>query len=756
MRSYSTPDVEWNGHFMKRFLPDSAALLILFCLVAVFFARLFYPTQQLLVTPDFGRSDAWHFSMPTKFALSESIKRGELPLWRSDIGTGFPLFAEGQTGSLYLPNLVLFRYLDWVTAYNILLSLSVFMLGAGMYFLLRVLGVVTIGALFGAISISFSGLSILQLPHISLLQTISLLPFIVGVGILALQKNTLFHYSVVAILITQQIFVGFPQVVFLTMCLLYSYALYRTIKTKIYWRLFFLFLATVVGLMGAAAQLLPSYEFLKASTHPYGFDQETASMFSMPLSHLLSFINPFAFGNPKLGTYPPFYRFDASIFWENTAYLGIFPLLFAVYWFLKSKHPDIRFYLFLIVGSIVFAWGKHSPIYLLYGIWPLTLFRAPSRFLWITSIVVVIVSSLQMSEWWNQSKPRHIKIILVSTLFLQTIVLFSTWWSYHLLVPKESLLTKPIQTPKDSVRMITLGESFIHNSVFTTKGWTNPKDYIPLYRGLSPDANMFWNVSAFNVYAGRFLKRQALINDILTQQIQLSSQAATLSASAISLLSSSGIKEIHSFLPIENTALQIKQTIDGSIPLYAYTNLNALDQAYRATTAATASTLNEAISLLSNPSFATTKSVLVSKIDAQKIPLLQDAINQMPDLPVDLGLSLYRPSQTKTIITLLPVSIPTLLVLSDTFYPDWKATIDGKNAHIFPVNITYRGVVLPKGSREVIFTYSPKSVRLGLQLSLLTHLFIAIAVVCRLMFSIFRTRKKELLPSSHPSHNHDT
>ena len=433
---------------MKRFLPDSAALLILFCLVAVFFARLFYPTQQLLVTPDFGRSDAWHFSMPTKFALSESIKRGELPLWRSDIGTGFPLFAEGQTGSLYLPNLVLFRYLDWVTAYNILLSLSVFMLGAGMYFLLRVLGVVTIGALFGAISISFSGLSILQLPHISLLQTISLLPFIVGVGILALQKNTLFHYSVVAILITQQIFVGFPQVVFLTMCLLYSYALYRTIKTKIYWRLFFLFLATVVGLMGAAAQLLPSYEFLKASTHPYGFDQETASMFSMPLSHLLSFINPFAFGNPKLGTYPPFYRFDASIFWENTAYLGIFPLLFAVYWFLKSKHPDIRFYLFLIVGSIVFAWGKHSPIYLLYGIWPLTLFRAPSRFLWITSIVVVIVSSLQMSEWWNQSKPRHIKIILVSTLFFKQSYFFLPGGHIICSYPKNHFLPNPFKHPK--------------------------------------------------------------------------------------------------------------------------------------------------------------------------------------------------------------------------------------------------------------------------------------------------------------------
>lgn len=741
---------------MKRFIPDILSLLILFFLVAAFFARLFYPTSQLLVTPDFGRSDAWHFSMPTKFALSESIKKGALPLWRSDIGTGFPLFAEGQTGSLYLPNLILFRYLDWVTAYNILLSLSVLTLGAGMYFLLRVLGAATIGALFGAISISFSGLSILQLPHISLLQAISLLPFIVGVSILALQKNTLFHYSILALLITQQMFVGFPQVVFLTMCVLYSYALYLTIKTKKYWRLLFLFLATVVGLMGAAAQLLPSYEFLKASTHPNGFDQETASMFSMPLSHILSFIHPFAFGNPKLGTYPPFYRFDASIFWENTAYLGIFPILFMLYWFLKSKHPDIRFYLFLILGSILFAWGKHSPIYLLYGVWPLSFFRAPSRFLWITSFAIIIASSLQLSNWWNHAKSRYIKGLLLFSLLLQTVLLVSVWWSYHLYIPQTTLLAKPPQLPEQSLRFTTIGESLVHNRLFTTTGWSTQESYLTTYRALSPLSNIFWHVSQYGVYAGRFLKRQSIYNDLLTQEIQLSSETATISASALSLLSTSSVKEIHSFLPIDNTLLQIKQKIDDSIPLYTYTNPHALDQAYIATTATTASTLNEAISLLSNPFFATAKSALVSKIDAQEIPLLQDAINQMPNLSVDLSLFIQRPSHTKTIITLSPVSIPLLLVLSDTYYPDWKATVDGKNADIFPVNITYRGVVLPKGSREVIFTYSPKSVRLGLKLSLLTHLFIAIAVVCQVIFLIFRTRKKARLPSSHPSHNHDT
>ena len=101
---------------MKRFILDFFALGIIGLVVATFFFRLFFPTPQLLVTPDIGLSDAWHFSFSTKYVLGESLHKGELPLWRNDIGGGFPLLGEGQTGTFYAPNLLLFSTLDPVTA----------------------------------------------------------------------------------------------------------------------------------------------------------------------------------------------------------------------------------------------------------------------------------------------------------------------------------------------------------------------------------------------------------------------------------------------------------------------------------------------------------------------------------------------------------------------------------------------------------------------------------------------------------------
>ncbi len=717
------------------------ALSLLFCLVLIFFARLFYPTSQLLVTPDFGRSDAWHFSMPTKFVLSESLKHGELPLWRYDAGTGFPIFAEGQTGALFLPNLLLFSWLPWTTAYNVLLTFSVCTLGAGIYFLLRILGVSLMGTFFGAITMSFSGLTIAQLPHISLLQGMSLLPFIVGTGILALAKNTLFHYAIVVLLITQQLFVGFPQAVFLTMCILYAYALYQTMRTKQYIRFVFLIIATITGLMGSAAQLLPSYEFLKASTNPTGFDQSVASMFSMPLSHLRSFINPFVFGNPKFGTYPPFYRFDDSIFWENTAYLGMFPLLFAGFWFIKNKSTDRLFYSVLILGSILLAWGKHSPLYLLYGIWPLTLFRAPSRFLWITSISLILVASTQLSLWWNLSKNTRVKGLLLAIVFLQTIVLMSTWWSYHLLLPADTLLTKPPQVPEKSVRITTIGEPLIHNRTFTTTGWSKPVAFEYLYRGLSPVSNMLYNASSYGIYAGRFLKRQSLYNDLLTQEIQLSQEEATLSATAISLFSSSGVQEVHSFISIHNDALLLTNTIGTTFPLYIYKNTKSLPQAYIATTATTAATLRGAEAILRNPDFAIKKSVLLSDVDGNTT-IVKDAIAHMSERDESIPITITRPTHTRTVITLMPVDTPTLLVLSDTFYPLWKATVDGKETAIIPANLTYRAVVVPAGGKEVIFSYKPQSVMRGIQVSMGIHALIMIAIAFHFLIVISRIRKK--------------
>lgn len=59
-----------------------------------------------------------------------------------------------------------------------------------------------------------------------------------------------------------------------------------------------------------------------------------------------------------------------------------------------------------------------------------------------------------------------------------------------------------------------------------------------------------------------------------------------------------------------------------------------------------------------------------------------------------------------------------MLVLSDTFYPGWYASIDGKPAEIHEVNFAMRGVVVPRGTHDVLFRYRPPSVIVGAVLTL--------------------------------------
>jgi hypothetical protein len=63
-----------------------------------------------------------------------------------------------------------------------------------------------------------------------------------------------------------------------------------------------------------------------------------------------------------------------------------------------------------------------------------------------------------------------------------------------------------------------------------------------------------------------------------------------------------------------------------------------------------------------------------------------------------------------------------LLVLTDVYYPGWKATVDGKPADVERVDYLLRGVVVPAGTHTVEFSYEPASWRAGWILSGLAFL----------------------------------
>jgi hypothetical protein len=70
---------------------------------------------------------------------------------------------------------------------------------------------------------------------------------------------------------------------------------------------------------------------------------------------------------------------------------------------------------------------------------------------------------------------------------------------------------------------------------------------------------------------------------------------------------------------------------------------------------------------------------------------------------------------------------PAFLLLLDTYFPGWVATVNGQSAHIYRADYNFRAVSLPAGKSLVRFTYQPMSMRLGFILSFASMVLIIIA-----------------------------
>jgi hypothetical protein len=67
-----------------------------------------------------------------------------------------------------------------------------------------------------------------------------------------------------------------------------------------------------------------------------------------------------------------------------------------------------------------------------------------------------------------------------------------------------------------------------------------------------------------------------------------------------------------------------------------------------------------------------------------------------------------------------------MLILSDAWYPGWRATVDGNPVEIHRAYGLFRGIVAEQGPHEIVMTYRPLSVYLGAALSSIGFLLCAV------------------------------
>ncbi len=82
---------------------------------------------------------------------------------------------------------------------------------------------------------------------------------------------------------------------------------------------------------------------------------------------------------------------------------------------------------------------------------------------------------------------------------------------------------------------------------------------------------------------------------------------------------------------------------------------------------------------------------------------------------------------------------PSWLLVSESWYPDWHATVDGKAATVLRADNAFLSVELPPGAKEVAFDFSSPSYRTGKMVTLIASL-LALGLI---VVPAFRPRRQD-------------
>src|SRR5439155_1350646 len=125
--------------------------------VAIVWALILGYISPLVVGAIPWNQDVALYFLPFKATGIDLLRRGQLPLWTSLAGLGYPVFADGQAALAYPPDVALFLWLPAATAIGASIAFHAVVGGALAYLFLRRIGLATSAAVLGSIVFSFAG-----------------------------------------------------------------------------------------------------------------------------------------------------------------------------------------------------------------------------------------------------------------------------------------------------------------------------------------------------------------------------------------------------------------------------------------------------------------------------------------------------------------------------------------------------------------------------------------------------------------------
>jgi hypothetical protein len=678
----------------------------------------FYPAlkldQELMIGQDYTRHSYQIYSF-----VHNAFKSGQFPFWNPLIVNGMP-FWETPRNQLYYPLNWLFVINPGNPTYQIYTAIHLIIAMLSMYWLIRkIFRLNFFPAVSSAIAFGLSSYFASQMwaGHHDMAASVSWLPFFYGhVYQLVLKKQPVSRQVLLkAVLSSLLIYLaGYQSMA------LYAYeaagimvAIHCLLKKNL-WPLinFSLVMAVTVGL--AAIQLVPSQFYLRETTRTETIPYEWVGAGHLQRQHFPEFIFPFIFGdqNSFFGTWHWYH--ERSLFFGKVTFVFF---ISAVVWYLLRRKN------LLIVGPLiitcVFAlWislGKEIKPDLFNFFWDRIPFyhmlRMPSRHMLLFTFAACALAAFGM----NLVKKRILQTALIGLLLWEM-----TGFFRHFINPIAAPETRQDQ---DLLAVISANNNF---------------RFLPNYHIVSTpmysfDFNMalIYGIRTVNAYEPAMLGKYFAFMDAVNGKIGSSltendSQAPVISDFASPYVPMLGAKYImvdSGNDQVANSGISRFQLIlDKPERGYRlYEDPAAYARYYFVPEALVVESVAEVASLISEKRFDPGKTILLARPDVPDGIKITYACQSEASPKISEVSYLLNRVKLKT-----ETACDGFLASSDTFYPSWAATIDGVYTPVFPGNLAFRTIVLPKGLHEVEFIYVPKTVYLGLMISLLTGMLLAV------------------------------
>ena len=149
-------------------------------------------------------------------------------------------------------------------------------------------------------------------------------------------------------------------------------------------------------------------------------------------------------------------------------------------------------------------------------------------------------------------------------------------------------------------------------------------------------------------------------------------------------------------------------------------NKRVLPKAWLVPSVLPVSDRQQGLAILQNPSFDPRAIALVES----PAPIPMPAPNMQPPVTVG-GVTVTNYEGDKISFTANPAQ-NAILVVGEKFYKGWRATVDGNNVEIYPVDHVLRGVYLAPGSHTVEMRFDPLPFKVGKYLTLTSFAFFAV------------------------------